>query len=254
MNDLVFVAQDTVCANSREIAERFGKQHKHVLAAIDRLIEQAPELRPNFRPMIDDRAVGKGAVTRHRSFDMDRDGFSLLVMSFTGEAALRWKLAFIDAFNRMEATLRRETPAAAMDTAKLAAITAAVETAIKLGGESAGRRVWEHFGLPTLPVAPPMLPAEPGLLVLSARRGSPQAALIDARLRDRLCVAITILQQKRRIPFTRTDLIAEAGFPYNMNSFAWQEIDHVIRGLGFEYYAANGPGGSTLWKYRMMHF
>ena len=37
---------------------------------------------------------------------MDRDGFSLLVMSFKGEKALKWKLDFIDAFNAMEQEIR----------------------------------------------------------------------------------------------------------------------------------------------------
>lgn len=33
---------------------------------------------------------------------MDRDGFSLLVMGFTGKEALKFKLDFINAFNEME--------------------------------------------------------------------------------------------------------------------------------------------------------
>ena len=37
---------------------------------------------------------------------MDRDGFSLLVMGFTGRKALEWKLKYIDAFNKMEERLK----------------------------------------------------------------------------------------------------------------------------------------------------
>jgi hypothetical protein len=37
---------------------------------------------------------------------MDRDGFTLLAMGFTGERALDFKLAYIEEFNRMEAALR----------------------------------------------------------------------------------------------------------------------------------------------------
>ena len=40
-------------------------------------------------------------------YEMDRDGFSLLAMGFTGEKALRWKLEYINAFNVMEAELKR---------------------------------------------------------------------------------------------------------------------------------------------------
>lgn len=38
---------------------------------------------------------------------MNRDGFSLLVMGFTGKAALEWKLKYIQAFNEMEKKLEQ---------------------------------------------------------------------------------------------------------------------------------------------------
>ena len=38
---------------------------------------------------------------------MNRDGFSLLVMSFTGEKALKWKIKYINAFNEMEVALKK---------------------------------------------------------------------------------------------------------------------------------------------------
>ena len=37
---------------------------------------------------------------------MNRDGFSLLVMGFTGRKALEWKLKCIEAFNKMEERLK----------------------------------------------------------------------------------------------------------------------------------------------------
>jgi len=40
-------------------------------------------------------------------YEMDRDGFSLLVMGFTGEKALQWKIKYIEAFNQMESELKR---------------------------------------------------------------------------------------------------------------------------------------------------
>jgi len=40
-------------------------------------------------------------------YEMDRDGFSLLAMGFTGEKALKWKLDYIKAFNAMERELKR---------------------------------------------------------------------------------------------------------------------------------------------------
>lgn len=38
---------------------------------------------------------------------MTRDGFSLLAMGFSGEKALCWKIKYINAFNKMEAELKR---------------------------------------------------------------------------------------------------------------------------------------------------
>lgn len=37
---------------------------------------------------------------------MNRDGFSLLAMGFTGKDALHWKLRYIEAFNKMEEELK----------------------------------------------------------------------------------------------------------------------------------------------------
>ena len=36
---------------------------------------------------------------------MNRDGFSLLAMGFTGKEAVEWKLKYIEAFNAMEQQL-----------------------------------------------------------------------------------------------------------------------------------------------------
>lgn len=94
-----------VMCSSLAVAQNFEKTHKDVLEAIDRIIGQTPEefSRRNFPPAgyIDQQGKPR------RSFDMTRDGFSLLVMGFTGEKAMRWKLAYIDAFNRMENELRK---------------------------------------------------------------------------------------------------------------------------------------------------
>lgn len=47
---------------------------------------------------------------------VDRDGFSLLAMGFTGSRVTRWKLDFIEAFSAMEVELRRRaTPIIDLD-------------------------------------------------------------------------------------------------------------------------------------------
>lgn len=90
--------------SSMKVAEVFGKQHKHVLDAIRRLMEdQEVSARLIFRQCfkINELANGK----REPYFEMDRDGFTLLSMGFTGKQALQFKLSYIDAFNKAESIL-----------------------------------------------------------------------------------------------------------------------------------------------------
>lgn len=99
---VLLVRGDGVFADSREVARFFHKRHDHVIRDIKRLLAQAPECAPKFGEFrIKDLS---GESVSH--FNMDRDGFSLLAMGFTGVKALHWKLRWIEAFNRMEAELR----------------------------------------------------------------------------------------------------------------------------------------------------
>lgn len=108
-NPVVFAKDGEVFANSRDVAAFFAKEHRDVLRSIDTLLEQAPEMRVrNFAQTVYDREnPSGGAPIQSRGFDMDRDGFTLLAMGFTGAKALKWKLRYIEAFNAMEAELRR---------------------------------------------------------------------------------------------------------------------------------------------------
>lgn len=97
----------TIC-DSRDVAAFFGKNHKDVLRDIRNLIVKEPDLeRRNFAPFKIKDLTGES--TSH--YEMDRDGFTLLAMGFTGEKALKWKLRYIEAFNVMERELR-DRPAA----------------------------------------------------------------------------------------------------------------------------------------------
>lgn len=101
---VVFVKSSGVFANSRDVAEFFEKRHDHVLRDVDALIAAAPEAAPNFGVSEYRDSTGR----RLRCFEMTRDGFTLLAMGFTGSKALQWKLRYIEAFNAMEAQLRRQ--------------------------------------------------------------------------------------------------------------------------------------------------
>jgi len=101
---IVTIKNGGALADSRDVAEAFGKMHKDVLRAIRELIYKEPSLGlRNFAPFKIKDLTGES--TSH--YEMDRDGFTLLAMGFTGERALKWKLRYIEAFNTMEAELRK---------------------------------------------------------------------------------------------------------------------------------------------------
>ena len=98
---------------SLEVAKFFGKRHDHVLRDIDALLSQLPEnsLQPNLGETYQEQETPLG-VKQIRVFIIYRDGFMLLVMGYTGKKALGMKLAYIEAFNRMEAELARQKESA----------------------------------------------------------------------------------------------------------------------------------------------
>lgn len=100
---VVQIKDGGVYADSRDVAQFFGRGHREVLRAIRDLIEKEPDLgRCNFAPFkINDLT---GETTSH--YEMDRRGFTLLAMGFTGAKALKWKIRYIEAFELMEAELR----------------------------------------------------------------------------------------------------------------------------------------------------
>ena len=94
--------------NSLLVAEKFGKEHCNVLKAIDNLILQTTnnQCEVIFDVTSIELPQPNGGVRKSKVYVMNRDGFSLLVMGFTGEKALRFKLDYITAFNRMEELIR----------------------------------------------------------------------------------------------------------------------------------------------------
>ena len=93
--------EEVTVVTSLDIAETFGKEHKNVLRDI-RELECSDEFnRLNFE-------LTSYIDARNRKQDMyyiTRDGFTLLVMGYTGEKAMRFKEAYIRQFNAMEKAL-----------------------------------------------------------------------------------------------------------------------------------------------------
>jgi len=101
---VVFTKDGEVFANSRDVAVYFGRAHSVVLRAIRNLVSQEPDLGVLNLASFKNKDL-TGESTSH--YEMDRDGFTLLVMGFTGAKALKWKLAYISAFNALETESRR---------------------------------------------------------------------------------------------------------------------------------------------------
>lgn len=98
--------REILTANSREIAEHFEKRHADVLGSINNLILQMNSTENSAEYFILSEYKDSSGK-RNKEYQVTRDGFSLLVMGFTGQKALEWKLKYIQAFNEMEKELRR---------------------------------------------------------------------------------------------------------------------------------------------------
>lgn len=105
MNELTTINNGQVVVSSRHIAENFGKDHRHVT----RDIENSKDV-PIFGRMFIQETYEDSYSRKQKMYLMTRDGFSLLVMGFTGQKALEWKLKYIEAFNKMEKMLTTESP------------------------------------------------------------------------------------------------------------------------------------------------
>lgn len=114
---VVSVVNNQVTALSTDVARFFGKRHDAVIRDIKNLCSILPSDRlHNFVETVVTREnPSGGAPIKSKVYRMTRDGFTLLVMGWTGEKALQFKLAWLDAFNRMEEQLRKQQTFAEQD-------------------------------------------------------------------------------------------------------------------------------------------
>lgn len=135
----VIIKNRSAVVNSRDVAKVFHKRHDHLLRDIDRLKtdweklipvtepkfggSKSKTLNPNLSPVdletlsrvskmkFDECFIPASYITKDgrmvRSYDMNRDGFTLLTMGFNGRNALAFKLAYISRFNDMEQELTK---------------------------------------------------------------------------------------------------------------------------------------------------
>lgn len=113
------VVEGRAVTSSFKVAEYFGKKHSDVVRAVDDLIAKNQELQVlrNFARYSETVSLNdKGATRKVPAYWMDRKGFCLLAMGFTGAKALEFKCAFYDEFERMEQALRAPSDQSALIT------------------------------------------------------------------------------------------------------------------------------------------
>ncbi|EOK04015.1 Rha family transcriptional regulator [Enterococcus faecalis] len=126
MENLVIMKNQEAVTTSLQVAETFNKNHRDVLAAIDDLKEGVAE---NYADLFyEDSYIHPQNKQKYRQIIMNRDGFTLLAMGFTGQKALKFKLKYIEAFNRMEKEIQQPKLPTSKRELALLALSANEET------------------------------------------------------------------------------------------------------------------------------
>lgn len=142
--ELVFRNESGVAVTtSALVATIFEKEQFTVVRDIDNLVEklhsienQCPtkleEHQQMFEAYYEDVIQPNGGVKSAKRYFMNKDGFTLLVMGYTGQKALEFKLKYINAFNKMEAQLiianQQQAQLTQLFTAVCDKLTSTVET------------------------------------------------------------------------------------------------------------------------------
>lgn len=92
------IIDEQIFANTKDIAKVFDKRHDNILKDL-RAIQTTDK---NGLLKIKESSYVNEQNKIQPMYELDRDAFSILVMSFTGEKAFQWKLSYIQAFNAME--------------------------------------------------------------------------------------------------------------------------------------------------------
>lgn len=107
MNNLVTMINGEATVTSRQVAENFGRDHSKIHRSIEGILEELGNAKSGETSMFS-RTIYIDQWNRSQTeYIMNRDGWTLLTMGFTGAKALQWKLKYIAAFNEMEKQLSK---------------------------------------------------------------------------------------------------------------------------------------------------
>lgn len=103
ISDFVHIKDEQVYTTSRIVAEKFGKEHKNVMQAIENIAQLKNQLSETF--FMEDSYIDPTGRSV-KQYLITEEGAMLLIMGFTGEKALSVKLKFISEFKRMKEYIR----------------------------------------------------------------------------------------------------------------------------------------------------
>lgn len=99
--------KDTARVDSLFVAEFFEKQHFHVLRDIAKITDTKSGLSEEFTKSNFELTYYKDSTGRKLPcYAMTRDGFTMLVMGYTGQKAMHFKELYIRRFNEMESFIK----------------------------------------------------------------------------------------------------------------------------------------------------
>lgn len=100
MTDLVQIINNQPKTTSSIVAHVFEKRHGDIIRSVETL-----EIPTEFKERNFALSSYRAGKRTYPMYEITRDGFTLLAMGFTGKKAMQFKLAYIDAFNKMEKAL-----------------------------------------------------------------------------------------------------------------------------------------------------
>lgn len=95
---------EVTVVSSLDVAETFGKNHRDVMESVRNIESGISTAEFSALFHMDSYKASNGKT--NPMYLMNRDGFTLLVMGYTGEKAMQFKLAYIKQFNAMEQALQ----------------------------------------------------------------------------------------------------------------------------------------------------
>ena len=98
--------QRNVVCTSRAVAEMFGKRHDNVIRDIENAASDLLKIEEIKENYFIESVYRDSQNRKYPQYLMTRNGFTLLAMGFTGKKAMRFKVAYINRFNEMEAALQ----------------------------------------------------------------------------------------------------------------------------------------------------